>query len=232
MMALYGPSEQPITQTMPWRSVMDVYLYPLSLSLSLSLSSLFLFLLSLLALYFYSLSLISLSLSLSLFTSVPLSLLDGHARSSRNDDTQKSFSDSPSLSNSVFFFGGDELLFKWTPRILPPYLDSRDEMAKRASASGDLILIKRRPPPLLQASVLTQRLSYPTETVLFNNITRNRIVLSFKASPRKPLGRRPYGMHTDAGHPWTSFIFFWMTYGKRPPNLGYLDRNRKRNRTP
>ena len=32
-----------------------------------------------------------------------------------------------SLSNSVFvfFFGGDELLFKWTLRILPPYLDSR-----------------------------------------------------------------------------------------------------------
>ena len=37
-----------------------------------------------------------------------------------------------------------------------------------------------------------QRLSYPTETtVLSNKITRNRIVLSFKDSPRKPLGRRP-----------------------------------------
>ena len=36
-----------------------------------------------------------------------------------------------------------------------------------------------------------QRLSYPTETVLDNNITRNRIVISFKDSPRKPLGRRP-----------------------------------------
>ena len=35
------------------------------------------------------------------------------------------------------------------------------------------------------------RLSYPTETVLSNKITRNRIVLSFKDSPRKPLGRRP-----------------------------------------
>ena len=66
--------------------------------------------------------------------------LDGHARSSRNDDTQKSFSDSPflslslSLSNSasVFSFGGDELLFKWTLRILPPYLDSRaSERTKR-----------------------------------------------------------------------------------------------------
>ena len=34
-----------------------------------------------------------------------------------------------------------------------------------------------------------QRLSYPTETVLSIKITRNRIVLSFKDSPRKPLGR-------------------------------------------
>ena len=37
------------------------------------------------------------------------------------------------------------------------------------------------------------RLSYPTETVLSNKITRNRIVLSFKDSPRNPLGRRPKG---------------------------------------
>ena len=35
-----------------------------------------------------------------------------------------------------------------------------------------------------------QRLSYPTETVLSNKITRNRIVTSIKDSPRKPLGRR------------------------------------------
>ena len=35
------------------------------------------------------------------------------------------------------------------------------------------------------------RLSYPTETVLSSKITRNRIVLPFKVSPRKPLGRRP-----------------------------------------
>ena len=68
-----------------------------------------------------------------------------------------------SLSNSasvvLFFFGGDELLFKWTLRILPPYLDSA-EMAKRATErrSGrasrrrrDLILIKRRPSPLFRA---------------------------------------------------------------------------------
>ena len=38
-----------------------------------------------------------------------------------------------------------------------------------------------------KASVVMQRLSYPTETVLSNKITRNGIVLSFKDSPRKPL---------------------------------------------
>ena len=35
------------------------------------------------------------------------------------------------------------------------------------------------------------RVSYPTETVLSNEITRNQIFLSLKDSPRKPLGRRP-----------------------------------------
>ena len=40
-------------------------------------------------------------------------------------------------------------------------------------------------------SVLIQILSYRTETVLSKNITRNRIVLSFKDSSRKPLVRRP-----------------------------------------
>ena len=45
----------------------------------------------------------------------------------------------------------------------------------------------------LQVAVLIVGLSYPTETVLSNTkITRNRIVPSFKDSPRKPLGRRPY----------------------------------------
>ena len=77
---------------------------------------------------------------------------------------------------------------------------------ERVRARGDLILIKRRPPPLLQASVLTQRLSYPTETVLFNNITRKRIVLSFKASPRKPLGRRAtFRLRLDLGRGRGSF---------------------------
>ena len=42
-----------------------------------------------------------------------------------------------------------------------------------------------------KASVLMQRQSYPTETVLSNKITENRIVLSFQDSPRKPLRRRP-----------------------------------------
>ena len=36
-----------------------------------------------------------------------------------------------------------------------------------------------------------QRLSYPTETVLINKITRIRILLPFKDSPTKPFGRRP-----------------------------------------
>ena len=42
-----------------------------------------------------------------------------------------------------------------------------------------------------KASVLMQGLSHPTETVLSNEITKNRIVLSFKDSPRNPLRRRP-----------------------------------------
>ena len=39
-----------------------------------------------------------------------------------------------------------------------------------------------------EATVRMQRLSYPTETVLSNKNTRNRIVLSFKNSPWKALG--------------------------------------------
>ena len=45
-----------------------------------------------------------------------------------------------------------------------------------------------------------QRLSYPTETVLSNKITRNRIVLSFKDSLRKPLRRRPREGGEKAAH--------------------------------
>ena len=37
-----------------------------------------------------------------------------------------------------------------------------------------------------------QRLSYLTETVLSNKLTRNRTGLSFKDSPRKPLRWRPH----------------------------------------
>ena len=36
-----------------------------------------------------------------------------------------------------------------------------------------------------------QSLSYPTETVLSNKMTRDRIVLSSKDSPKKPQRRRP-----------------------------------------
>ena len=43
-----------------------------------------------------------------------------------------------------------------------------------------------------------QILSYPTETILTNNITRSsRIILSFKVSHRKPLRRRSKGNFHD-----------------------------------
>ena len=42
-----------------------------------------------------------------------------------------------------------------------------------------------------EVAVLIVGLSYPAETVLSTKITRNRIVPSFKDSPRKPLGRLP-----------------------------------------
>ena len=64
----------------------------------------------------------------------------------------------------------------------------------REIASSSLIFADR---PRLQKgpSSLGERpnakTAYLTETVLSNKITRNRIVLSFKDSPRKPLGRRP-----------------------------------------
>ena len=67
-------------------------------------------------------------------------------------------------------------------------------MSLHVGRSGNIaILLGAFLPIFIQtkASVLMQRLSYPTETVLSNKITRNRIVLSFKDSPRKPLRRRP-----------------------------------------
>ena len=42
-----------------------------------------------------------------------------------------------------------------------------------------------------KASFVMQTLSYPTETTLTNEITRNIIVQSFKDSLQKPLRRRP-----------------------------------------
>ena len=50
-----------------------------------------------------------------------------------------------------------------------------------------------------KASVVMQRLSYRTETLLSNKITRNKIVLSFKDSPRKPLRRRPSTVQSVGG---------------------------------
>ena len=41
-----------------------------------------------------------------------------------------------------------------------------------------------------KASVVMQRPSYPTETVLSNKITKKKIVPSFKDSPQKTLRRR------------------------------------------
>ena len=49
----------------------------------------------------------------------------------------------------------------------------------------------------LKIAVLIVGLSYPTETVLSTKITRSRIVLSFKDSPRRPFGRRPCGEETN-----------------------------------
>ena len=93
MMALYGPGEQPITQTMPRRSVMDVYL-----SLPLPRSSLQ-------RGRRPKAEIVSCDGDRSGRASTIKTglddhqdgdpLLDGHARSSRNDDTQKA---SPILS--------------------------------------------------------------------------------------------------------------------------------------
>ena len=49
-----------------------------------------------------------------------------------------------------------------------------------------------------------QGLSSPTGTVLSNKKTRNGIVISFKDSPRKPLGRRPREAAARAHLPCTA----------------------------
>ena len=54
----------------------------------------------------------------------------------------------------------------------------------------------------LQVSIVMQRLSYHTESVLSNKITGNRINLSFKDSPRKPLRRRHFSV------PFLSWLLF------------------------
>ena len=45
--------------------------------------------------------------------------------------------------------------------------------------------------PRMMASFLMQKLSYPTEKVLFTKITKNKIVLSFKDTLRISLRQRP-----------------------------------------
>ena len=52
--------------------------------------------------------------------------------------------------------------------------------------SNWVLLPKLRYTIKYEVAVLIVGLSYPTETVLSTKITRNRIVLSFKDSPRKP----------------------------------------------
>ena len=47
-----------------------------------------------------------------------------------------------------------------------------------------------------------QRLSYPTENVLSDKITRNGIVLSFKDSPRKPFLARDEGRRNYRPEEW------------------------------
>ena len=60
---------------------------------------------------------------------------------------------------------------------------------------------------LLKASVLMQILSYPSETALSNKLTWNRIVLSFKDSPRQPLGRRPSVSSEDVLYSIDRYLF-------------------------
>ena len=63
----------------------------------------------------------------------------------------------------------------------------RVDLHRRCPAS--VLQFRVRYAIMQEASVVMQRLSYPTEAVLTIKITRNRIVLSFKDSPQKPLRR-------------------------------------------
>ena len=81
-----------------------------------------------------------------------------------------------------------QLLHEWTPPLCKMKGRAGRGTANRFHPQGkpthaESILIT------LQTSVVMQRLTYPTETVLSNNIPRNIMVLSVKDSPRKPLGR-------------------------------------------
>ena len=65
-----------------------------------------------------------------------------------------------------------------------------------------------------------QRLSYRTQTVSSNKIIRNRIVLSFKDSPKKPLGRRPIPVIPVAETP---IIMSWVTLAALIPYNGSFE---------
>ena len=163
MMALYGPSEQPITQTMPWRSVMDVYLSlspyprynsPLPLSLYLSLMAMrdragMTTHKKASPILFSLLLLLSLSLSLSL---IPSSSSSSAAMNC--------------CSNGLCAF----FLRIWTrerssKEAKRERRSEPSEMAKRAS--GDLILIKRREGDLFSFSALTDATYVRTATGSF-----------------------------------------------------------------
>ena len=75
---------------------------------------------------------------------------------------------------------------KYRRAFSEPFLNETAVMLCSASKMGRLA--KARTSVVI---IAMQRLSYPTETVLSNKITRNRIVPSFKDCPRKTLRRRP-----------------------------------------
>ena len=152
MMALYGPSEQPITQTMPWRSVMDVYL-------SLSLSP-------------YPRYNSPLSLYLSLMAMRDRAGMTTHKKAS---PILFSLSLIPSSSSSSAAMNCcSNGLCAFFLRIWTRERSSKEakrerrepsEMAKRAS--GDLILIKRREGDLFSFSALTDATYVRTATGSF-----------------------------------------------------------------
>ena len=97
---------------------------------------------------------------------------------------------------------------KWGTSVLKPHIENMPFMIWMSSIIGVVLsfLHKDTKKPdiclasgqlsncwvgCIKASVLMQRLSYPTETVISNKITRNRIVLSFKVCSIKPLWRPP-----------------------------------------